>query len=106
MNEPFFGAGWRTFGRLPAASLTPGSTNAESGSSHPAERIAVSVVRVVVAVTGPAGSAIETTLSCAGSIDRAVLGGGESAGSGTATRAEAAMMAANATMILVRTIGP
>jgi hypothetical protein len=106
VNEPFFGDGWRPYGRASTAALVPGSTNAESGSSHPAERVAGSVLTVDVAATGLAGSAIETALNCAGSIDRAVLGGREPAGSGTATRAEAAMMAANATMILGRTIDP
>jgi hypothetical protein len=81
----------------------PGSANDVSSPSHPAERIAGSRARIDVAVV-LAGNEIATALSDAVSIARAVLGALEPAGPGTATRADAAMSAAIATMNLVRTM--
>src|SRR6478609_11363604 len=98
---PRAGAGTRTLGRLVAVPLVPGSANAVAGPTDPAEPCAVSS-RVDVAVWFR-GRAIETALRSAGSSDRSGLGDCEPAGAGTATRADAAMRAANATTILVRT---
>jgi len=79
----------------------PGSTNAVAGPRSGVGPIAVSRGGIdVVAVTG---NPRDTAVNVAGSIDRDPLGGRELAGPGAATRAVAAMSAANATMSLVRT---
>lgn len=101
--EPLGAAGWRTEGRR-VITAEPGSTSADSGSTLEVE--AALSLKVVDAAGDPADSPSETALSCAGSIDRSWLGIREPAGSGTATRADAAMSAANATMSLVRTFAP
>src|SRR4029079_3828150 len=98
---PRAGAGTRTLGRLEATPLASGAANDVAGPTDPAEPCAVA--SRVDAAAWSLGRATETALRSAGSSDRSGLGDCEPAGAGTATRADAAMRAANATTILVRT---
>ena len=103
MNTPARVPGWSTDTRRVGALSLPGSRNVEPGPSQPAERIAESSCGIDVAAE-PAGDETGTAYRVAESICRAELGALEPAGSGTATRADAAMSAAIATMNLVRTM--
>ena len=80
----------------------PGSINAVAGPSPAADPVAMSERSVDVAARS--GSTRDTAVNVAGSIVRVPLDGRELAGPGAATRAVAAMSAANATMSLVRTM--
>jgi hypothetical protein len=63
----------------------------------------IAVSGVVIDVVAVTGNPSDTAVNVAGSMVRDPLGGRELAGPGAATRAVAAMSAANATMSLVRT---
>jgi hypothetical protein len=102
-TTPGFGAGCGTRGRVGTELPCPRASNVESGPSRLAERCAGSSDGIDVAGE-PAGRANDTARMDAGSMVRAELGALEPAGSGTATRALAAMSAAIATMNLVRTM--
>src|SRR3954469_13087293 len=102
LTEPAVTPGCRTERRARGTAALPASTNAVAGPSLSAGPVAMS--SVVIDVAAVAGSTSDTAVNVGGSIDGDALDGRELAGPGAATRALAAMSAANATMSLVRTV--
>jgi len=97
--------GWGTVGRAPATTaVTPASAKAVPGPSHPAERFAVSRVGGIDIAGDPEGDSTTTARNCAAVNVWATLTCRAPAELGPATRADAAMSAAIATMNLVRTM--